>query len=53
MCPSDKGAKYQGNVLGDFLQVLAVSMNWCDVISIDSLWLSPQKRWQGVGTLED
>ena len=52
MCPSDKGAKFLGNVLGDFLQVLAVFMNWCEVSSPDSLWWSLKIQWWGVGTLQ-
>ncbi len=40
-----------GDVVGDFLQDAAVSMNWCEMSSIDSLWLSLQMQWQGVGTL--
>ncbi len=39
-------------LVGSFLQPVAVSMNWCEVISMDSLWLSLQMQRQGVGTLE-
>ena len=34
-------------VVGDFLQVLAVCMNWCGLDSMGSLLLSPPTRWQG------
>ncbi|WP_218028107.1 hypothetical protein, partial [Pseudomonas migulae] len=44
-------AKFLGKVVGSFLQVVAVSMNWCEVNSMDSLWLSQQEQRQGVGTL--
>jgi len=48
---SDWKANFLGKVVGSFLQSAAVSMNWCEVNSMDSLWLSLQKQWQGVGTL--
>lgn len=44
-------AKFLGKPIGSFLQVVAVSINWCDVRSVDSLWLSLRMQWQGVGTL--
>lgn len=49
---SDGGAKFPDTVIGRFLQAVAVSMNWCDMFSIDSLWWSLKTQWQGVGTLQ-
>ncbi|KMM92197.1 hypothetical protein ACFQD2_24380 [Pseudomonas lini] len=40
--------KFLGKVIGSFLQLVAVSMNWCEMRSIDSLWLSLRMQWQGV-----
>jgi hypothetical protein len=51
MCLSDLGAKFPDKSIGSFLQAVAASMNWCDVRSVDSLWLSLRMQWQGVGTL--
>jgi hypothetical protein len=44
-------AKFLSKVVGNFLQDVAVFMNWCEMSSIDSLWQSLQMQWQGVGTL--
>ncbi|MNL35930.1 hypothetical protein D3C87_1579920 [compost metagenome] len=44
-------AEFRDVVVGDFLQVLAVCMNWCGVGCMGSLSLSLPMRWQGVGTL--
>ena len=55
-CPrrrSYKTVKFLGKVIGSFLQLVAVSMNWCEMRSIDSLWWSLKIQWQGVGTLQD
>jgi hypothetical protein len=46
-------SKFPDNVVGSFLQNVSVSMNWCEVRSMDSLWLSLQMQWQGVGTLDN
>jgi hypothetical protein len=46
-----QSAKFLDKVVGSFLQLVAVSMNWCEMFSIDSLWLSLQMQWQGVGAL--
>ena len=48
-----QAAKFLGKVVGSFLQVVAVCMNWWEVRSIDSLWWSLKIQWQGVGTLQD
>jgi hypothetical protein len=45
-------AKFPGKVIGSFLQVVAVSMNWFEMHSIDSLWWSLKIQWRGVGTLQ-
>ena len=45
-------AKFLGKVVGSFLQLVSVSMNWCEMFSIDSLWLSLKTQWWGVGTLQ-
>ena len=50
MCRSDRCTKFPGKVFGRFLQNVAVPMNWCDVNSVDSLWLSLQMQRQGVET---
>ncbi len=44
--------EFPGDVVGSFLQLVAVSMNWCEMFSIDSLWWSLKIQWQGVGTLQ-
>ena len=44
--------EFPGDVVGSFLQLLAVSMNWCEMSSIDSLGRSLKIQWQGVGTLQ-
>jgi hypothetical protein len=49
---SDRGAKFLGKVFGSFLQLVSVSMNWCEMLSIDSLWWSLKTQWQGVGALQ-
>ena len=43
--------EFPGKVVGSFLQLVAVSMNWCEMRSMDSLWLSLRMQWQGVGAL--
>jgi hypothetical protein len=45
-------AKFLGKVVGSFLQLVSVSMNWCEMFSNDSLWQSLKTQWQGVGTLQ-
>jgi hypothetical protein len=45
-------AQFLGKVIGSFLQAAAVSVNWCEMFSIDSLWWSLKAQWQGVGTLQ-
>lgn len=45
--------EFRDVIVGDFLQVLAVCMNWCDACCMGSLSLSLPMLWQGVGTLED
>lgn len=44
---------FPGKLIGSFLQVVTASMNWRAMDCRDSLWLSPRKWWQGVGTLQD
>ena len=44
-------AKFLGKVVGSFLQVVAVFVNWWAMGYRGSLSLSSRKRWQGVGTL--
>jgi hypothetical protein len=46
-----QATKFLGKVVGSFLQNVSVSMNWCEVRSVDSLWLSLRMQWQGVGAL--
>jgi len=53
MWHSDKEMEFPGKVVGNFLQVVAVFMNWFEMFSTDSLWWSLRIQWQGVGTLQD
>lgn len=45
-------AKFPGRIIGSFLQLVSVSMNWFEMHSIDSLWWSLKTQWRGVGTLQ-
>ncbi|RON17413.1 hypothetical protein BK662_06685 [Pseudomonas frederiksbergensis] len=46
-------AKFLDKLVGSFLQLVAISMNWCEMRSIDILWRPLKIQWQGVGTLQD
>ncbi|RON09928.1 hypothetical protein BK659_08425 [Pseudomonas brassicacearum] len=48
-----QAVKFLGKLVGDFPQVVAVFMNWCEMSSIDRLQVSLHIQWRGVGTLQN